>query len=145
VDVLELRFEPASFSTGADRQVVPYVNGTSLLTLSLPVRRTKAGPKRRSDRHVRLADGHAGLAVIDGTAPDLADLAPRREPHEAAVLGCECGDTGCSPVMATIRGDASTVTWSLGSRAFRFSRDQYERALAAADRHGPQPLPDARG
>src|SRR4051812_43783276 len=102
MDVLELRFESASFPTGAPFQLVPFVNGRNLLELPSRDRKTNAGPKEPRSGYRLVGAKHAGLAVYEGTPPDLSDLQPRPEPHEAAVLGCVCGDTYCSPLMAQI-------------------------------------------
>ena len=120
MDVLDLRFEPANFPTGADQQLVPFINGESLLAMSVSQRNTKTVP------------GHAGLAVYDGDVPELSGLEPQQEPHETAVLGCICGDAYCSPVLATISVKRDAVVWSVAGREFVFERRQYERAIRTA-------------
>ncbi len=129
MDVLDLRLEPAAFATGEELQVVPYVNGRSLLEIPVEAARTKAGPKRRAPVAARLGDGHAGIGVAAGAPPDLSGLRPGQQAHDAPVLGCACGVTGCSPVRATIAADGDAVTWSVAGREFRFDRRQYLRAL----------------
>jgi hypothetical protein len=128
MDRIEFRREEASFATAAQAQIVPYVNGTSLLSLPVQRKRTKAGPNRRA-RLEPLGDGHAGLAV---PAPELAELRAPDVPREAPVLGCSCGVTECSPLIALIAADDKAVTWSVGGHVFRFGRAEYERALRAA-------------
>jgi len=58
------------------------------------------------------------------------------------LLGCECGEWGCWPLLATIRATAETVTWSDFEQPHRkdrdyaefgpfvFDRAQYDEALA---------------
>lgn len=133
MDHLELRAEPASFPTGTTLQLVPYVNGISLLAHRTAPRRTKAGPHRLPADATSLAeDGHAGLALFEGR--DLSPLRPGADPETTAVLGCGCGDTYCYPVLATISGADGAVTWDVAGMVLTFDARQYEQALRAAER-----------
>ena len=58
------------------------------------------------------------------------------------LLGCECGEWGCWPLLARVVADEKTVTWTdfrqphrkerdyFGFGPFTFGRVEYERALA---------------
>lgn len=131
VDVLQLRVEPAQFPSGAARQLVPYINGRSLLELHEQARTNKAGRgSKRGSRSGRRSSGQAGLAVY-GPSVDVSDLRPEAA-DETPVLGCVCGEAGCHPVMAEISASESVVTWRLRRLTFRFDRNQYDQALASA-------------
>ncbi len=122
LDVIAFSVARSEFPTGADYEIVPVINGRSLLDIPAPARRTKAGPRSRPGASLALREAHAGLAVFEGSRPDLSTLEPTDHPHDAAVLGCVCGVTECGPVLATIRADGDTVSWSVAGREFHFAR-----------------------
>jgi hypothetical protein len=106
-------------------QLVPYIDGESLLDSAALGKRTKAGGPPRAYR----GKGHAGLHVESLTS-DLREFRPCSVVRDIPVLGCECGDTYCDPVFATLSKDESTITWELPGRlVVEFDRQQYDDAL----------------
>lgn len=81
-------------------------------------------------------------ASYGGMRPDEWGDPMTDESGRVAVLGCECGETGCWPLFARITRTAATVVWSdfdgpvtgaayerLGP--FTFAREPYEAAVTA--------------
>jgi hypothetical protein len=107
------------------------------------------------------ASGYAGLHFSFSDLPGLSrHLLGEPDPYlcyvgKAQVLGCECGEPACQPLVCCLQIDASTVQWSdfvypifgSGGRRgirrygglgpFTFQRSQYEEALLAASRDVP--------
>jgi hypothetical protein len=109
-------------------------------------------PSAEADEEDEIAGNYIGL-VAGYMRIDLAGqfLGGQGTPmfedsnEKTALLGCGCGDVGCSPLMARITVTDETVTWSDfeqptrphweydGFGPFIFDRGQYERALMAID------------
>jgi len=126
------------------KQIKIEVNGTELPDL---VREAEL-PAARAEGDEELAGGYVGL-VPGYVRVDLASqfLGGAGTPlyegpaEKTQLLGCGCGEVGCSPLMARVTLSEDTVTWdefeqpqredwdysSLGP--FKFDRAQYERAL----------------
>ena len=79
-------------------------------------------------------------ASYGGMCPDEWGDPMKDESGRVAVLGCECGETGCWPLFARITRTAETVVWNdfdgpvtgaayerLGP--FTFAREPYEAAI----------------
>jgi hypothetical protein len=70
---------------------------------------------------------------------------PGRSGSKPPLLGCQCGEWGCWPLLARIRAVADSVIWDQFEQPhrpsrdygafgpFTFERQQYERALDALD------------
>jgi hypothetical protein len=120
------------------------VNGTDLVELA----RQAELPSAQADDEEELAGTYVGL-VPGYIRMDLAGqflggsgawLYPDGE-GKTALLSCNCGEIGCSPLLARITVDEETVTWDEfeqptrpdwnyeGFGPFRFDRTEYERAL----------------
>jgi hypothetical protein len=119
------------------------VNGTDLVEL---VRQAEL-PSAQADDEEELAGTYVGL-VPGYVRMDLASqflgtpgtsLSPAPE-GKRALLSCNCGEVGCSPLLARVTVDDETVTWSEFEQptrpdwdydgfGFTFERAQYERAL----------------
>jgi hypothetical protein len=147
VDEVSFEFAPAGedFPDGL-RQIKIEVNGVELPDL---VREAEL-PSARSDEEEEMAGNYIGL-VAGYMRIDLAGqfLGGQGTPmfeddgEQTALLGCGCGEVGCSPLMARITVTDETVTWEdfeqptrpdwnyEGFGPFRFDRAQYERALMA--------------
>lgn len=144
----ELRFTDPARSTGA---IVVTVNGTDFVEL--------VGAHERPYAEAEAAPGLAGQ--YRGLAPDRV-VPPSRhflgEPSwdlyrygdRIQVLGCECGEPGCWPLVCRIQVSEERVTWLdfeqpyraarhparrqwsyAGFGPFEFDRGEYEAALSA--------------
>ena len=144
---MSFEFAPAGedFPDGL-RQIKIEVNGVELPDL---VREAEL-PSARSDEEEEMAGNYIGL-VAGYMRIDLAGqfLGGQGTPmfegggEQTALLGCGCGEVGCSPLMARITVTDQTVTWDdfeqptrpdwdyKGFGPFSFDRAQYERALMA--------------
>jgi hypothetical protein len=144
VDEVSFEFAPAGEDFPDDlRQIKIEVNGVEFPEL---VREAEL-PSARADEEEEIAGNYIGL-VAGYMRIDLAGqfLGGQGTPmftgsEKTALLGCGCGDVGCSPLMARITVTDETVTWEDfeqptrpdweydGFGPFRFDRAQYERAL----------------
>ena len=146
---MSFEFAPAGedFPDGL-RQIRIKVNGVDFPEL---VREAEL-PSAEADEEEEIAGNYIGL-VAGYMRIDLAGqfLGGQGTPmfedsdQKTALLGCGCGDVGCSPLMARVTVSDDTVTWSDfeqptrpewdydGFGPFTFDRGQYERALIAID------------
>jgi hypothetical protein len=147
VDEVSFEFAPAGedFPDGL-RQIKIEVNGVELPDL---VREAEL-PSAQADEEEEMAGNYIGL-VAGYMRIDLAGqfLGGRGTPmfdgsgEKTALLGCGCGEVGCSPLMARVTVTDDNVTWDdfeqptrpdrdyEGFGPFTFDRAQYERALMA--------------
>ncbi len=118
-------------------EVVPVVDNEPLTTLIDAFERA---------RGYEPADGYGGIIPsFYRFGPLDAHYLGRSAPQPSAkvpLLGCECGEWGCWPLLATIRATDETVTWSDFEQPYRkgrdytefgpfvFDRAQYDEALA---------------
>lgn len=142
----EVRFELAP--AGGDyadelTQIKIEVNGTDLVELA----RQAELPSAQADGEEELAGTYVGL-VPGFVRIDLASqflgtpgtsLAPGGQ-EKSALLSCNCGEVGCSPLLARVTVDEDTVRWDdfeqptrpdwdYDEFEFTFARRQYEQAL----------------
>ena len=147
----EVSFELAA--AGGDfpddlRQIKIEVNGVELPEL---VREAEL-PSARSNDEEDMAGNYIGL-VAGYMRIDLAGqfLGGQGTPmfdgsqEKTQLLGCGCGEVGCSPLMARVTVTDETVTWEEFEQPtrpdwdyedfgpFTFDRAQYEQALMAID------------
>ena len=118
--------------------VLPLVDGASLVEL--------VGAYETSR-------GHDVPGSYDALARDVAfDAgewdAPDQGVRTTTLLGCECGEAGCWPLLARIRSDRGLVVWECfeqphrpdqdytGFGPFVFARKAYDRALGDAREPG---------
>jgi hypothetical protein len=149
VDEVSFEFAPAGEEfPGGLRQIKIQVNGTDFPEL---VKEAEL-PSARGDEEEEMAGNYIGLVAgymrIDLAGQFLGGQGtPMFESTEekTALLGCGCGEVGCSPLMARITVTDDTVTWDEfeqptrpgwdydGFGPFTFDRAQYEQALMAID------------
>ena len=146
---MNFEFAPAGEDFPDDlRQIKIEVNGVELPDLV----RAAELPSAQADEEEEMAGNYIGLVGgymrIDLAGQFLGGQGTpmfEGEGGKTALLGCGCGEVGCSPLMARISVTDETVTWedfeqptrpdwdyqSFGP--FIFDRAQYERALMAID------------
>jgi hypothetical protein len=130
-------------STGT-AEVVIVINETSLIDLS----RTAEQPWADLEGKPDLAGSYMGLGpwAVGGSSTHFLD-----NPHavwfddgDTVVLGCDCGEWGCWPLVAHITVTQDQVEWSRFRQGHRewdlstlgpfvFARTQYEQALRKLD------------
>jgi hypothetical protein len=132
------------------------INGRDLVELV----RAVENPFAYKEGAASIAGAYAGLRPGKDTCPPsrhfLGEPSAGRYRYDAKtqVLGCECGEVGCWPLLCRIEAGATRVTWSQfeqphrtgkGAHApwsydelgpFEFDRRQYEQALEALLRAG---------
>ena len=145
----EVRFElaPAGGDFPDDlRQIRIEVNGVDLPELV----RDAELPSARAEGEPDLAGNYVGLVAgymrIDLAGQFLGGQGTplfTRADEKTALLGCGCGEVGCSPLMARVTVTDETVTWDEFEQPqrpewdyddfgpFTFARGEYERALMA--------------
>ncbi len=127
------------------RQIRIEVNGTDLVDL---VRQAEL-PSAQADDEEELAGTYVGLVPgyvrMDVASQFLGGAATSLFPgpeDKTALLSCNCGEVGCSPLLARVTVEDDTITWDEFEQptrpdwdydgfGFTFSRPQYEQALLA--------------
>ena len=98
--------EPDEDWPGA-RDLTPVVNGTPM---------TELVGSFEATRGYEPAGGYAGIVLGPSGDPayarDLTEHRRFRRARRVAVLGCECGETGCWPLEAAVHVNKTTVTWT---------------------------------
>ena len=103
-------------------------NGTDLVELV----RAQESPFAEAEGSPSIAGAYSGLAPGPDTLPPswhfLGEPSDRLYAYngKVQVMGCECGEPGCWPLVCRISADAETVTWS------DFEQPHRSRALALA-------------
>jgi hypothetical protein len=144
MDQVAFELAPAGGDYSDDlTQIRITVNGTDLVELA----RQAELPSAQADEEEELAGTYVGLVpgyikmdlagqFLGGTG---ASLGPG-DPEKTALLSCDCGEVGCSPLLARVTVDEDTVTWDEFEQPtrpdwdydgfdFTFERAQYEQAL----------------
>jgi hypothetical protein len=140
LQTIELDFRP--LYRGAV-QMVPVVDSRSLVDLA---------HEFESSAGYEPAGRYAGLVLEHYDFGDINSyLMGEQLPwpgRDVALLGCECGEWGCWPLVARVVADDGIVEWSefrqphrsswhyQGLGPFRFPEQQYRLAAAAAAQHG---------
>jgi hypothetical protein len=117
-----------------DVSVVPTIDGIRLTDIVHNYERTM---------------GYLPADAYGGLIPSWFNFGPLDHHYEgrgfcapqAVVLGCECGEWGCWPLLASVTAHAGSVTWSEFSQShrpgwdyeamgtFRFDRPQFDSAV----------------
>ncbi|MFF3215864.1 hypothetical protein ACFYYB_35265 [Streptomyces sp. NPDC002886] len=133
----EIRFDCHPRGDGGPLAVVPHIDGASLTELvdgfEISAKMEPAG------------DAYGGLIPAFFRFGPMQDHFLGRSTSamgpKTPVLGCECGEWGCWPLMARITATANLVTWDAfeqpyrqirdysGFGPFHFGRSQYDDAL----------------
>lgn len=125
-------------------EVLISINGTSLIDLA----RTAEQPWADREGKTHLAGSYMGLGpwAIGGSSAHFLD-----NPHavwfddgDTVLLGCDCGEWGCWPLVADITATDVQVAWTRFRQGHRdwdlsalgpfvFARTDYEQALRSLD------------
>jgi hypothetical protein len=144
MDEVSFELAPAGGDYADDlSQIRIEVNGTDLVELA----RQAELPSAQADGEEELAGTYVGLVPgyirIDLASQFLGSPGTSLSPgpqEKTALLSCNCGEVGCSPLLARVAVDDDTVTWDEFEQptrpdwdydgfGFTFSRLEYERAL----------------
>lgn len=137
----EIRFDCRQLGDGGALVIVPRIDGTPFTELI--------------DRFEITAGMQPAGDAYGGLIPQFFRFGPMRDHFlgrftdamgpKTPVLGCECGEWGCWPLMARITVTADLVIWSSFEQPhspardytafgpFPFDRHQYDDALRALD------------
>jgi hypothetical protein len=146
MDTVSFELAPAGGNYADElSQIRIEVNGTDFVELV----RLAELPSAEADDEEELAGTYVGLVPgyirIDLASQFLGTpgtaLSPESQ-EKTALLSCNCGEVGCSPLLARVTVDEDTVTWDEFEQptrpdwdydgfGFTFERAQYERALMA--------------
>ena len=156
-DMDHIEFISRPYRDGArDSGIQIRINGRDLVELV----RAVENPFAYKEGAPSIAGAYAGLPPDEDTCPPskhfLGEPSATLYKYAAKtqVLGCECGEVGCWPLLCLIEADRTRVRWSsfeqphrsgkgVQSRwnydqlgPFEFNRGQYQRALEALRRAG---------
>jgi hypothetical protein len=116
-DFRAIRFEVRLFGTHA-HELVPVVDSSSLVELVTTF---------EADSGYEPAGGYAGLVLEHYRFGDLTRyLAGEQSPWPGArvpLLGCQCGEWGCWPLIASVTVKDQEVLWSDFRQPHRAGRD----------------------
>ncbi|MFE9018014.1 hypothetical protein ACFYNL_05450 [Streptomyces sp. NPDC007808] len=135
----EIRFDCRQRGDGGPLVIVPHIDGAPLTELI--------------DRFEIAADMQPAGDAYGGLIPQFFRFGPMKDHFlgrstkatglKTPVLGCECGEWGCWPLMACITATADRVIWDafgqphrktrdcMAFGPFQFDRHQYDDALRA--------------
>jgi hypothetical protein len=126
------------------KQIKIEVNGSELPELvrevELPGARAE-GDEELAGHYVGLVPGYVRMDLAGHFLGDGGAKLYEVDEEKVQLLGCGCGEVGCSPLLARITVTEDSVTWDEfeqparpewdyeGLGPFTFERAQYERAL----------------
>lgn len=138
-----IRFDAlARADLGAAVEIVPVLNGIPLTNL-IHAFDQEHGFETREISYGGLIPAHFNFGPLDQLF--LGQGSGREPGAKTPLLGCECGEWGCWPLLARVVVTDSTVVWSDFEQPFRkkrdysafgpfqFDRRDYERAVAQAN------------
>jgi len=100
------------------QELVPVVDGRRLDDLVEEYER---------DKSFDIIGGYAGLVLDHVKVRDLRQyFAGKQQPwpgHRVPLLGCECGELGCWPLVAAVEQEDEVVRWSAFEQPHRAGRD----------------------
>lgn len=133
----EIRFDYQQHSDRDVREIVPRIDGTPLTDM-IDRFETDAGMQPAGNAYGGLIPQFFRFGpMVDHFHGRSTDAMGPKTP----VLGCECGEWGCWPLMSSITVTAELVTWDSFEQPhrktrdyaafgpFRFDRRQYDDAL----------------
>lgn len=135
----EIRFDCRLRGDGGPVVVVPHIDGAPLTGL-IDRFEIAAGMQPAGDAYGGLIPGFFRFGPMQD---HFLGVSTREMGPKTPVLGCECGEWGCWPLMARITATADLVTWDAFEQPhrktrdyvafgpFQFDRRQYDDALGA--------------
>ena len=143
----EVSFELAPAGGNYDEelsQIKITVNGTDFPELvrqaELPLARAD-GEEELAGTYVGLVPGYIRIDLASQFLGATGTALSAGPEGKTALLSCDCGEVGCSPLLARVSVDEDTITWDEfeqptrpdwdynGFGPFTFARGQYEQAL----------------
>jgi hypothetical protein len=137
----EIRFDIQASEYGD--VVIPKIDGRSLLSILREVEL----PFAETEGHASIAGQYAGIPKTVVAPPSdhlLGHSSPEyRWSDKTVLLICECGESGCWPLVVRITSNPGTIEWSDFEQPHRpnwvydercmfvFDRTQYEDAIKA--------------
>lgn len=145
MDEVSFELAPAGGDFADDlTQIRISVNGTELPELvrhaELPFARAE-GNAELAGTYVGLVPGYIRMDLAGQFLGGSGAWLYSEGDGKTALLSCDCGEVGCSPLLARVTVSDDTVTWDefeqperpdwdySGFGPFTFDRTQYERAL----------------
>jgi hypothetical protein len=117
--VSSIRFEVAPRSDLSDvLEIVPVDDG-ELLTDRIHRFENEAGMEKRPTSYGGLIPDHGRFGSLASHFLGATELTSDRAP----VLGCDCGELGCWPLLCHIEANDVVVVWRDFGQPFRPSRD----------------------
>ena len=112
VNVLSFNIEPLNPPAEMALAAVPVIDGRP---------RTDLVAEFEANRGFQPAGGYGGLVFEYFDFGPLSEYFDRNE--TISVLGCDCGEVGCWPLMCRIKADGDSITWHSFLQPHRSGRD----------------------
>jgi hypothetical protein len=134
-----IAFEAEPYETDGPTEVVPVLDGVKL-TDRIHAFERDHGIETRAVSYAGLIPAHFRFGSADEHY--LANESSVGPTGKIPVLGCQCGEWGCWPLLARVIVDETTVTWTEFEQPYRpdrdytsfgpfvFRRTDYEAAIA---------------
>ncbi|MEV7525419.1 hypothetical protein [Streptomyces sp. NPDC091371] len=127
----EIRFDCRHRNDRGVLEIVPHIDGTQLTEL-IDRFEIAAGMQPAGDAYGGLIPQFFRFGPM---ADHFHGRSTRAMGPKTPLLGCECGEWGCWPLMARITVTADLVVWDSFEQPYRTTRDYTEFGPFRFDRH----------